>query len=103
MNDFFKKLSSILTRTELWVIVATILYTIKEADLFSPETGIYKAIALGSAILGALGYGVIRTVRKSARDKANSIVEVARLEADPSRLSPPTSVEPPIDPASSQR
>jgi len=75
---------SILTRTELWVAVATIAGVIMKSDLLDGDGAIYKTIAFVASILGALGYGALRTIRKNTKDKINADGVIAALGANTS-------------------
>jgi hypothetical protein len=67
MKTYLQDLWNILTRSELWVTVAMVLGTLKEANTL-PE-GWIKVIVLLLGVLSALGYTTNRTIKKICDNK----------------------------------
>lgn len=76
MSDLWSNLRRVLTRTELWVMVATILGVLIKSDVFDAESGMFKVISLALAVLAALGYTAGRSYVKGKR--ASAIGEAAK-------------------------
>jgi len=79
MKEKLEHLWSILTRTELWIAVGVIVAALIEIETFPVDSTIGKLLALGAAVLTALGYMGARTLRKVGRDKAKATAMAAAI------------------------
>lgn len=82
MKEKLDNLFRILTRSELWVAAFVVLSAVYEAGVL-PESWA-KITAIVIALLGALGYGALRTVKKIGVAKADAVIAAATA-ANPTR------------------
>jgi len=71
MKEFLKDLVERIFRTETLIMLSAVIAAIINANMLPPESAIYKAVMVVAAVLGALGYGAMRTSNKNKELEAN--------------------------------